>query len=250
MIPGLAERLLTTLFADNTTVFLSALDRFDDLEAILAGWCKAARAKFNAAKTEIIPFGKPEYRKQVAVHRALAYPSNVLPENVKVLKDGEATRSLGAWIGSSFEQSAPWDKVIETIKGNLERWDKRNPTLSGRRLVVNMEVGGRTQYLARVQGMPKTVEDRLARVTAQFMWSGGKPRVDKSTMSRRLNKGGLQMLDIRVRNDAIDLMWLKSYLDLSPARPRWAFVADALFARALAATSRNIEPSALVNTFL
>ncbi|KAH9850519.1 hypothetical protein C2E23DRAFT_869957 [Lenzites betulinus] len=45
-------------------------------------------------------------------------------------------------------------------------------------------------------------------------------------------------------------MWLKSYLDLSPSRPRWAFVADALIARAVTAPSRRTDPRARINAFL
>ncbi|KAH9851468.1 hypothetical protein C2E23DRAFT_706454, partial [Lenzites betulinus] len=45
-------------------------------------------------------------------------------------------------------------------------------------------------------------------------------------------------------------MWLKAYLDISPARPRWAFIADALIARAILASERRVEPVARINTFL
>lgn len=61
-IPGKAERLIATFFADDTTVYLSADDGFGELQEILDRWCLAAGAKFNISKTEIIPMGTPEYR--------------------------------------------------------------------------------------------------------------------------------------------------------------------------------------------
>ncbi|KAI0693951.1 hypothetical protein C8T65DRAFT_585428, partial [Cerioporus squamosus] len=57
-------------------------------------------------------------------------------------------------------------------------------------------------------------------------------------------------MDIKRRNKAIDVVWLKEYLDLSQRRPKWAYVADALLARAILQTDANVEPRARINKFL
>jgi hypothetical protein len=64
-IPGTAKRLITNLFADDTTVFLSELDKFCDLEHILQKWCIASGAHFNVNKTEALPIGTTQYREAV-----------------------------------------------------------------------------------------------------------------------------------------------------------------------------------------
>lgn len=61
-IPGARDRLITTLFADDTTVYLSEGDSVASLEEMLDKWCKASGAKFNLDKTEIIPIGTEKYR--------------------------------------------------------------------------------------------------------------------------------------------------------------------------------------------
>ncbi|KIJ26782.1 hypothetical protein M422DRAFT_272124 [Sphaerobolus stellatus SS14] len=48
-------------------------------------------------------------------------------------------------------------------------------------------------------------------------------------MSRPHNEGGLKVLDLNVRNKAIVLMKLKSYLNYGSERPRWTLIADRLF---------------------
>ncbi|TFK94841.1 hypothetical protein K466DRAFT_617099, partial [Polyporus arcularius HHB13444] len=45
-------------------------------------------------------------------------------------------------------------------------------------------------------------------------------------------------------------MWIKDYLMLSAARPRWAYVADVLLAKAVTADSRSFEREARINVFL
>jgi hypothetical protein len=39
---------------------------------------------------------------------------------------------------------------------------------------------------------------------------------------------GIQLLDLQARNQAIDITWIKSYLDLSPAHPIWSYTFDAI----------------------
>jgi hypothetical protein len=56
-IPGITDKIIVNLYADDTTIFLSELDKYSDLETILSKWCCASGAKFNLEKTEIIPIG-------------------------------------------------------------------------------------------------------------------------------------------------------------------------------------------------
>ncbi|KAJ7740171.1 hypothetical protein B0H14DRAFT_2252949, partial [Mycena olivaceomarginata] len=58
------------------------------------------------------------------------------------------------------------------IVRSLDHWDKSNPTIEGRKKVVQMTVGGMSQYLTSVQGMPKDVEDYLDKRIKSFVWAG------------------------------------------------------------------------------
>ncbi len=249
-IPGEAERLITTLFADDTTVYLDEKDSYRDLEGILGNWCRAARAKFNLGKTEIIPVGSPEYRRNVVESRRMGTGADAFPDGVHVAVEGEAVRMLGAWIGNGVDGAHQWAQMLDTIGDSLKRWGRRNPSLNGRKLAVGLEVGSRTQYLARVQTMPGHVEDALRKMIAKFVWKGDEhPRVGMDTLTQPIEYGGIGLLDVAARNEAIDLVWVREYLKLTPGRAKWARVADALFARAAASTSRNVEMAARVNRF-
>ena len=60
-LPGVARRLVASLFADDTSAFLSAKDSWRTVWTVIDGWCKGSRAKFNTNKTEIIPIGTRAY---------------------------------------------------------------------------------------------------------------------------------------------------------------------------------------------
>ncbi|OJT01831.1 Transposon TX1 uncharacterized 149 kDa protein [Trametes pubescens] len=250
-IPGDVERLIANLFADDTTVFLGEGDDYAAAIAPTETWCRGSRARFNLEKTEVIPIGTLAYRTSVLATRKLYPEATAIPANVHIVKDGEAIRSLGAWIGNKVDDATPWTPMMNTMRKNLEHWEKGRPTLHGRKLAVDLEIGGRTQFLAKAQGMPLAVEDKLSRMIADFMWAGDKhPRVDRATLYAPVADGGLGVLCVAARNEAIDLVRLQDYLNLSPTRPRWALVADALFSRAVAAVSKQSDPKARLNYFL
>jgi hypothetical protein len=74
-----------------------------------------------------------------------------------------------------------------------------------------MEVGGRTQYLTRVQGMLQSVEDSIVKRISWFMWGETKaPPVSLKIMYSKPQYGRKKLLDIRARNDAIELMKAKT----------------------------------------
>ncbi|KAI9070085.1 hypothetical protein FKP32DRAFT_1690599 [Trametes sanguinea] len=218
-IPGIVDRLVAKLFADDTTVFLHEEDDYGTMENETAVWCRGSRARFNDTKTEIVPIGSPSYRARVLNDRRLRPQADLLPNGVRVVPDGTAVRLLGAWVGNKVDSAAPWGRIVDTLEDVLARWGKRNPTLHGRKLIVGMEVAGRTQFLARAQGMPAAVEKRFTKMISDFMWKGGAPVVNAQTLQAPVAAGGLGLLDLRARNEAIDLVWLREYLELSDKRP-------------------------------
>jgi hypothetical protein len=75
-----------------------------------------------------------------------------------------------------------------------------------------MSIGGRTQYLTHVQGMPKEIEKTMIRMRDGFLREGKKPRIAHDTMCLPLDQGGKQILDIHSRNEVINLWNLKEFV--------------------------------------
>ncbi|KAJ6451989.1 hypothetical protein C8R47DRAFT_998262, partial [Mycena vitilis] len=114
-----------------------------------------------------------------------------------------------------------------------------------------MVIGGRTQYLTRVQGMPKHIEDTLVKLIRDFLWDGKKARVSLDTMILPVNQGGKGILDLSARNKAIDLWNLQCYLMQGEDRPLWCYFVDHILRNYLEKSSYlNIRPGQIVNIFL
>jgi exonuclease III len=251
IIPGRTERLIVKLFADDTTVYLDSEDDLNELHNMLEGWCRASRAKFNISKTEVIPIGMPGYRLWVTTAKKLHGTHAEVREPMRINRDGEPVRILGAWIGNKIDNAVPWAPVVEKIERTLERWDRSHPSTEGRRLIVQMVIGGTTQYLAKVQEMPDNITKKLTDVLWDFIWAGNARRapINRETMHAPLLEGGKKILDLEARNEAIQLTWLQSYMT-TENRPTWAYFADHLFGLAALPSGRQVDGEAAGNPFL
>jgi hypothetical protein len=70
-------------------------------------------------------------------------------------------------------------------------------------------------FLATVNGMPKDILKMMQKNMKDFLWDGRKKRYLPWTdiMASR-SEGGLNIPDMKVRTDAIQIMWLKKFLAL------------------------------------
>ncbi|KAA1466710.1 hypothetical protein DENSPDRAFT_856326 [Dentipellis sp. KUC8613] len=236
-IPGLSHRVLISLFADDTALYLSEHDRYHDVKAILDQWCTALGACFNIHKTEV-----------TATRKLHPDDPTPLPTGITIAPDHHAIRYLGAWIGNNLDDDAPWETTLDKIRNTLNAWLSAYPTLAGKRHVIQMVVGSMTQYLTTVQGMPTTILHAVTKEIQHFLWPDRhSAAIDPKYLYRSPDHGSLGLLDVKARNEAIELMWLKSYLDLSTSRPAWAFVADTLINRL---TPPHVTDLTVMNTFL
>ena len=81
--------------------------------------------------------------------------------------------------------------------------------------------------MTKAQGMPPHIEKALMDVISKFIWEQGtKPRIAMDTLRRPIPEGGLKILDIKARNEAVEIIWLKAYLNFSPSRQKWATIMD------------------------
>lgn len=255
-IPGCEEKLVANLFADDTTTFLSERDDMGTLQTLLDDWCIAAKAKFNISKTEMIPIETKEFRVKVTTTRRTRDGGDQIPNHMHIVTEGESVRILGAWFGNEADAAQPWAPIPEKIDAALENWSHSNPGMQGRKHIIQMVVGGMTQYLTQVQRMPKNIEKRLTKRIRKYMWGDEDKSslVNEATMQAPIEMGGRGVLDLESRNQAIDVMWLKSYLDLGPDHAMWAYVADGIYGTKSPEGAKKEDgkpdPKATINPFI
>jgi ribonuclease HI len=85
-----------------------------------------------------------------------------------------------------------------------------------------------SQFRTAVQGMPKEITKELTGIIREFVWDGKRPLLSMDQIQLPREEGGMGILDLDARSDAIDIERLKRYLNMSKNRCTWGYVIDAL----------------------
>ncbi|KZT18531.1 hypothetical protein NEOLEDRAFT_1045045, partial [Neolentinus lepideus HHB14362 ss-1] len=117
-------------------------------------------------KTEIIPIGTATHCQAVTTNCHLHPEDEPLPPSIHIAKDGEAVHSLGTWIRNGVN-NAVRDKISLTLL-----WIQcSHPTLRSKTIMVQWTIGGMSQYLSKVQGMPQDIKTALEKLPRAFIWT-------------------------------------------------------------------------------
>jgi ribonuclease HI/exonuclease III len=234
-VPGLREKILVTLFADDTLVYMGKDDSMKVLDKIIEEFCKASTAKFNIEKTEYLPIGTKEYREEVIRTRKIG--TKEIAENISLIQDGSAMRTLGAWIGNNGCTEVQWNKILNKQKEIMELWGKTRPTMKGKELILKALVMSRATFLATVNNIPKNIEKRMQKQMKDFVWNGKeKGLMTWNEIISNREEGGLGIPDLRTRIEAIQVMWVKKWLVQEEKRPAWAYIIDEILRKNIAKT--------------
>ena len=176
---------------------------------------------------EIIPIGSEAHQHQITTRKINQNDCTPLNDRIKIAHDGDAIRSLEVWIGNNINLKAPWEPILDNIDKLLKFWRKSNPTLTGHKLIIQAVISSCTQFLMKAQEMPMKVEKALNKMAKDFIWEGCTVlQIAMGNLHQQIEEGGLNLLNIKAQNDAIEIMWIKTYLDLSPTHPLWAKITD------------------------
>jgi len=229
-VSGLRERVLVTLFADDTLVYMNKEDDLKTLTSILDKFCIGSTAKFNLEKTEYLPIGSKAHREKIATSRTLnELPSNTCVDGTRIVKDGESMRTLGAFVGNGITQYPKWNIILEKQKAVLEMWEKHRPTLFERIMILKALAQSRALFLAMVSGMPMDIADQMASLFHGFLWEHKRNGlIPWNQAIAPVEEGGLNAPDIHARLEAIQIMELKDLLAPIHLRPDYAGVREAL----------------------
>jgi endonuclease/exonuclease/phosphatase family metal-dependent hydrolase len=219
------DRLIVSLFADDTLVYLSEKDDLNELRDIINNFCKASTARFNMEKTEYLPIGNKTYREEVIKTRE--FGENKIEEGVKIIKEGEAMRTLGAWVGNDTNLDLQWGEILKKQEEMINAWSKTNMSLKGKEIILKAILQSKAMYLATVNGMPKDIEEKMKKLFKDFLWDGKKRGLMAwNQIIAPREQGGLNIPDIKTRIEALEVMWMKKWLTPSDRKPKWTYILD------------------------
>ena len=157
---------------------------------------------------------------------------------------------LGAWIGNNIDECAIWSPILEKIDSRLQQWNQKKPSIEGRKIIIQWTIGAMSQYLTSAQGMPSSIEGALTKHIKKFIWDGeGRSNTSMKLLCAPANSGGKGLLNLKLRNEAIEMVWLRKLLTPRHKRSSWTDFANAILSHYCSKTPMA-KTEARINYFL
>ncbi|KAF8981933.1 hypothetical protein BDQ17DRAFT_1262602, partial [Cyathus striatus] len=130
------------------------------------------------------------------------------PPTIRVIGECEPIWILGTFYGYSILQPDVWQPTVEKVRHVLSHWERFHPTLIGCCKATSAIISSHTQYLTRAQGMPPSILTTLSKLMDNFVFNKKGNTIHNSIginiLQLPIEEGGQNLLDINIRNTAIE----------------------------------------------
>ena len=187
-------------YADDTTVCVSDFQSIREIVKIFDKFGTCSGLKLNYSKTKGIWLGNLKDF-GMRVHTDIVFT-------------GKPVKCLGIYIGHKTEkcEELNWSKKLEKIEKCIHQWKKCNLCLLGKINVIKTYLMSKIVYTASVLETPTYVIRRLKNIVFNYIW-GKRDRVKRSTITKKLCEGGLNMIDIDCYLDSLKVAWITRFVN-------------------------------------
>jgi len=107
---------------------------------------------------------------------------------------------------------------LSKLRSTLNLWKSRDLSLIGKNVILKSLGVSQLLYVTSVMFIPedyiKTVQDEIN----NFLWKGARPKVKSAVMYKSIDEGGLKLLHFNTQVRAIQLNWVKRFLNNDKAK--------------------------------
>ena len=191
--------------ADDTTVFTRDKESTFEIIKTIELFSKVSGLKLNMQKTEGIWLSK----------------NGVIPTDVLDIKWSIGpVKSLGIYFGlkETEIQKLNWESKLDKLKRLLSVWRKRNLTIYGRAVIINVIALSQLLYNMNMIVTPEYVLKEVEACIYDFLWKGKKDKIKRACIINDFSKGGIRVTDIRSKLTALKASWVKRLVSDNFAR--------------------------------
>ena len=129
-------------------------------------------------------------------------------------------KSLGIYFGLNETeiQKLNWESKLDKLKRLLPVWRKRNLTIYGRAISINVIILSQLLYNMNMVVTPEYVLEEVETCIYDFLWKGKKDKIKRVCMTNDFSKGGIRVTDIRSKLTALKASWVTKLANENFAR--------------------------------
>ena len=210
------KEIKTSLYADDTTVFVRDLDSILELLALLNQFRNLSGLEINATKTEGMWLGS--WKNNLETPFGFRWPRDPI-------------KALGIFFSydSSKTTELNFTEKIRNLEKTLNSWKRRNLTLLGKINIVKTLGLSKLIYNTSVLVIPEQLIKEINSIIFNFIWDEKPPKIKKSTIIGERKHGGLKMTDFNILNKALKVAWIPRIKSESVAS--WKIIPNAILER-------------------
>jgi hypothetical protein len=208
-------RVTVSQYADDTVLFLNNKTEICNALNIITCFGNFAGTKLNLSKCEAFWLGSDRTKQRECSLFGFKWPENL--------------RILGIYVGYNEQNliQLNWYNKIEKVKNLLHSWSTRDLSLFGKVQVVKTFVMSEFVLVASLLPVPKNVYALINKLIFKFLW-GGSEKVQRKKLVQTKLDGGIDMIDLRSKFNALKAKWLYRLKNSLPLGKKWALLANEL----------------------
>ena len=185
----------TTMYADDTTVFLRDTESISHLLKLLDQFKTVSGLEVNASKTEAMWLGQWKNRRDTPFN--ISWPVDPIC-------------ALGVFFSYDATKAAKlnFDEKLRSMEKILNIWKNRKLTLIGRINIVKTLALSKLIFNSSNLSSPNYLSGAVNNMIFNFIWENKPPKIKKATIIGEKNKGGLKMIDFQTMETALKIAWV------------------------------------------
>ena len=147
------------------------------------------------------------YNKTKIMRLGLAAKTNArIYSKLPLIWSDGPVKILGMWIDPDIQTiiKLNHENALKKVEGIFKLWSQRSLSLIGKVLVVNTLAVPQFMYI--MQCLPiisETILSNFQALVRKFIWSGCKPKVSLECLQQSTEKGGLNLIDLKIKDRSI-----------------------------------------------
>lgn len=195
-LPGNCNSIKLSLYADDSLAVCTC----DESAKRVLHWCslygRASGAKLNIQKTKGIFMGKWKSRSD--------HPFGISwVDNCKL---------LGIKFGNNITYDDIWQPILSKFIKTLNLWKQRHLSFVEKSIVVKVLACSKLWYVGSVYLLPDLYLKQFERAIFKFLWPSNTEPLKRSVCFNYKTKGGLEIVDIKSKLQALRLKHLQNIL--------------------------------------
>ena len=202
-------------YADDTSIFMRATQKNLKICLDILQWFyRISGLKINVKKTKVIRIGNiRETDRRFCKENNLDWVTTFVSLGISydVLDMNNITET-------NIEQKLP------SLLKLIQNWSSRSITPIGRITVCKSLLLSKITHILLSLPSPSTKTfDKIEKLLINFIWKNKRHEVSKEILYRSLNKGGLNMINLRQFEITLKLTWLRTFLKGTPDWSEFAY---------------------------